>query len=515
MSAIDDISDLGDFSDLGDRADISDLGNISDLAAIDDSVDLPRPPERQGWRQMVPVGAAVLLDAVVIVLSALLAQWGRSQWGRFYDVDDSTGLAVVLVALWLVCLLASGAYSPHDFGGGSREYKNVMRATAFAAGLVGGACYLAKFPLSRSFFILLFAFGVTFLLISRYVSRKVLQAVRRRGHLQQSVLLVGAIDHVEEIASVLLRERWLGYSLIGALLPPGTTTRGETPLGLKVLGSTADTANMVRSLGVDAIIFAGGAVNSAREMRRATWELEDTKVRVLLAPSLTDVSSDRIHPRPAAGLPLIQLEGPGNLHASRFLKRVFDLVLSGLLLVMVAPVVGAIALGIKLGDRGPVFFVQQRVGRNGAPFGVLKFRSMVVDAEARLQALADLNRHGEEHVLFKAEHDPRITRIGGVLRRLSLDELPQLINVFLGHMSLVGPRPPLQAEVDRYEHDVLRRLVVRPGMTGLWQVSGRSNLSWEESVRLDLYYVDNWSLAQDLIILARTARAVVGGRGAY
>jgi exopolysaccharide biosynthesis polyprenyl glycosylphosphotransferase len=390
----------------------------------------------------------------------------------------------------------------------------VLRASLYVAGGVGIACYLTAFPLSHTYFVMLFAVGVPMLLVSRYASRKVLHLIRRRGHLQQTVLVAGGAGQVDEIAGVLQREQWLGYTVLGALLPAGDRS-SETPRGLRVLGDTGQVAEIVAGHRPDAVLFTTGAVSSAQEMRRAVWGLDESEVQILLAPSLTDVASDRIRSRPAAGLPLIQLEGPGANEVSHLLKRAFDIVVGGVLTVLFAPVIGAIALAIKLDDGGPVFFSQERVGRNGTPFGLLKFRSMVVDAEALVGNLADHNRHGTDHVLFKAENDPRVTRVGRRLRRFSLDELPQLINVVRGEMSLVGPRPPLQSEVDRYEQDVHRRFVVRPGMTGLWQVSGRSNLSWEDSVRLDLYYVDNWSLTQDLLILARTATAVVSARGAY
>lgn len=462
--------------------------------------------------------AAFAVDTGVIAVATLLAAWGRNEWNIFNSVEDlETNLAIAglpIVTLWLINLVASGAYSRHIFGAGSTEYKNVLRASAYAAGFVGIACYLTQFPLSRGFFFLLFVIGVPLLVIARYIVRTILHSMRRRGRLQQTVVIAGAPQQVDEIAGVLLRERWLGFSVLGALLP-SPEDANETPRGLKVLGATSRTAEIVTSLGADFVLFAGGAVTSAQEMRRAVWELEEADVEMLLAPSLTDVASDRIRPRPAAGLPLVQLEGPSAHEASHLLKRVFDLALAGLLTIAFAPVVAAIAIAIKLDDGGPVFFRQQRVGRNGAHFGLLKFRSMVVDAEQRMAELADENRHGDDHILFKAEHDPRITRVGRNLRRLSLDEVPQLINVLRGDMSLVGPRPPLQLEVDKYDRDVHRRLAVRPGMTGLWQVSGRSDLSWEDSVRLDLYYVDNWSLTQDLIILGRTAQAVVSSRGAY
>jgi exopolysaccharide biosynthesis polyprenyl glycosylphosphotransferase len=244
------------------------------------------------------------------------------------------------------------------------------------------------------------------------------------------------------------------------------------------------------------------------------WALEERRVQVIVVPSLTDVSEDRIRVRPVAGLPLVHLERPQSQQAGRWLKRSFDVIGSAALLVFASPVLLAVALAVRFHDGGPVLFRQTRVGRDGREFECLKFRSMEVNAEQRLDALNAL-RDGGNTVLFKMVEDPRITRPGRIIRRFSLDELPQLWNVLQGDMSLVGPRPPLPHEVEQYHSDVMRRLRVRPGMTGLWQVSGRSDLSWEETVRLDLYYVDNWSMVQDLAILARTLQAVLGSRGAY
>ncbi len=233
----------------------------------------------------------------------------------------------------------------------------------------------------------------------------------------------------------------------------------------------------------------------------------------MLAPSLTDVAGPRIHTPPVAGLPLIHVESPEFRGARKWVKGLFDRTAAGLGLLLLSPVLAMLAVAIKIDSRGPVIFRQKRVGLGGTEFDVLKFRSMVVDAEAMV---AELAAHNEsDGLLFKMRSDPRVTRVGNVLRRWSLDELPQLINVVLGEMSLVGPRPPLPTEVAWYDQDVARRLLVKPGMTGLWQVSGRSDLSWEESIRLDLYYVENWSLAADLTILWKTVGAVVGSRGAY
>jgi len=250
-------------------------------------------------------------------------------------------------------------------------------------------------------------------------------------------------------------------------------------------------------------------------VRRLSWDLEKTSAELILAPALTDIAGPRIQTQPVAGLSLIHVERPTYRGATKLFKTAFDLVGAGLLLLMLSPVFLAIALGIKVTSPGPVFFRQERVGLDGERFKMIKFRSMRVDAEAMLEQLQAEQRDAGNDVLFKIKNDPRVTSIGKFIRRFSLDEIPQLLNVLRGEMSLVGPRPPLVAEVARYEDEVHRRLLVKPGMTGLWQVSGRSDLSWDETVRLDLSYVENWSIASDLVILFKTAKAVVAPEGAY
>jgi exopolysaccharide biosynthesis polyprenyl glycosylphosphotransferase len=326
------------------------------------------------------------------------------------------------------------------------------------------------------------------------------------------VLIAGSRTHVDEIASVLRRERWLGYTIVGALTPAYDRSE-ETKSGIPVLGNADETPSVVKDTGVDVIFFAGGALGSASQMRKIVWELENQDVQVVVAPSVTDVAGDRVRVRPVGGLPLMHLEPPTAIEASRWGKRLFDVVGSCCLLLAFAPVFLVATLRIRAHDRGPALFRQTRIGRDGREFACLKFRTMVQDAEEKLATLH--REQGYEAGLFKMEDDPRITRPGRWLRRFSLDELPQLVNVLRGEMSLVGPRPPLPLEVARYDIDTHRRLRVRPGMTGLWQVSGRSDLSWSEAVRLDLYYVDNWSMLQDLSILSKTFGAVFGTRGAY
>lgn len=248
---------------------------------------------------------------------------------------------------------------------------------------------------------------------------------------------------------------------------------------------------------------AGAAVIDLSRPRQAAQAAVPPAAPVHLAP-----------PRIAPAAPLLPAKEPELSGARHLAKALLDRSAAALTLLALAPLLFAIAVGIRLTSAGPALFRQQRVGRNGDTFTMIKFRSMFVDAESRLAELADRNARAEG-LLFKVRDDPRVTPLGRWLRRLSIDELPQLVNVLLGHMSLVGPRPPLPSEVMGYGHDVRRRLLVKPGLTGLWQVSGRSDLAWDESIRLDLHYVENWSLTLDLMILAKTARAVLGARGAY
>lgn len=250
-----------------------------------------------------------------------------------------------------------------------------------------------------------------------------------------------------------------------------------------------------------------------REMRELGWQLEEANVNLIVSPSLTDVAGPRIHSSPVAGLPLIHVDFPDTKGPKLWVKRAFDIVFSGFALLILSPLLLALTIIVRTDSPGPAFFRQERVGLNSKTFKMLKFRSMVIGAEGMLASLLD--ESDGNGVMFKMHDDPRITRSGRILRRYSLDELPQLINVFRGEMSLVGPRPPLPEEVAQYDHWAERRLLVKPGITGLWQVSGRSNLDWDDTGRLDLYYVENWSLTGDLAIIMRTIAAVLRREGAY
>jgi exopolysaccharide biosynthesis polyprenyl glycosylphosphotransferase len=472
--------------------------------------------ERSRGQRLLQLGIAGG-DLVIITAATASAAVGRTSLDVFDVANDVNQVAqsvgLWIVAAWMVANLALGTYTSSHLGVGTIEYARVCSAAGLTAGVIGILSYLTKFNLSRGFFVLIFAIGLPLVLLWRWYARRLVHRAHAHGHLLTRVLISGSAAHVDDVAAVLERETWLGYRIVGALTPASQPTP-STPRGVPVVGTTGQTAESVIAEKADMVVFTEGAFPSAVDFRRIAWDLEGHHVQMAVVPSLSDISSGRMAMRPVGGLPLVHVEQPQSLGASRGLKRAFDFIGATLLLLVAAPVMIVVAIATKLQDGGPILFRQTRVGRDGELFECLKFRSMVVDAEARLPGITHLNQNADG-VLFKAQSDPRITRVGAFIRRYSIDELPQLINVVNGDMSLVGPRPALPAEVRRYVPDVQRRLHVRPGMTGLWQVSGRSDLSWEDTVRLDLYYVDNWSIVQDLSIMAKTIHAVFASRGAY
>ncbi len=423
-----------------------------------------------------------------------------------------TVVVVCLAAAWLLTLAIRGGYRRGIFGVGLEEYKRVIGSTALLAGAVAIVCYLGRIEVARGFLAVAFPVGAVGLVIGRSIARKWLHRARERGHLVRRVLVVGDHAHVGQLVSVLRRESYLGYAVVGACLP--TYEEDFLPAeDIPVFGGLNDVAEVAQAVSADTVAVTAVSGSGTAFLRRLAWSLEGVGVELLVVPSLTDIAGPRIQMRPVAGLPLLHVREPEFTGMRRLSKAAFDRVAATALLALLSPLFLVVAIAIKLGDDGPAFFRQTRVGTHGEEFRCWKFRSMVIGADKKIDSLrAQSDRDG---VLFKIHNDPRVTRVGRILRRSSLDELPQLLNVLRGQMSLVGPRPPLPNEVRQYGDDVRRRLLVRPGITGLWQISGRSDLSWEDTVRLDLYYVENWSFFGDLLILAKTARAVVSRAGAY
>lgn len=431
----------------------------------------------------------VRMDSLIIVASMVLAWPLRGLVPGMPPATASWYELAALVApgiwlIWMLLLGLYGAYARRVFGAGADEFRNVVKGSLTAGLVVTAIIFFAETPLSRGFLVGSFVLGTVFLLLHRYAGRKSLHRLRRQGHLTHRTLLVGSAGAILGIHPSLERAGHLGYEVIACTL---VHRPGGTAMPAPVVGTLGDIAETCRRLDIDTVMVVGGI---DADLREVAWALEGTQVDLVVVPRLADVSGSRLHMRPVAGLPLVHVEVPQASQAGEWPKRVFDLVGASTVLFLAAPLMLLIALLIKLGDRGPVLYRQPRVGLDGRLFDCWKFRSMVVGADridAQLRA-----EHGYAEGLFKLERDPRVTRVGRVLRRYSIDELPQLFNVIQGSMSLVGPRPHLPVEVDTYSDHAHRRLSVRPGMTGLWQVSGRSDLSWDDSVRLDLYYRDNW-----------------------
>lgn len=408
-------------------------------------------------------------------------------------------------------LALTGSYQLSQQGTDTVEYRRVLNASVLVAATLGVSAYLLKYPLSRGYFVVLFAVGIPLLLLGRVALRRLLHATRRRGMMLTPTLIAGDQEHVIDLLRVIQREKWLGFDVVGVLCE--VRQGSEAVLPVPRVGAPSDALAALHQTGAEAVIFAEGSFPRAYMFNRMARELEDHHAQMIVVPALTDISAQRLTVRPVAGMPLVHVEKPRAQYASTWLKRAFDIVGSATILLVSLPVMALVARAIKLEDGGPVFFSQERVGHKGEHFRFYKLRSMCVDAEAKLAAIRAQNE-SEGDVLFKMIHDPRITRVGRFIRRFSLDEVPQFWNVLRGDMSLVGPRS-LPREVALYSDHVRRRLDVRPGLTGLWQVSGRSSLSWDDTVRLDLYYVDNWSMLQDVSIMLRTFSAVLAARGAY
>ena len=423
-----------------------------------------------------------------------------------------TLVSVGLIVLWMIALEFYATRDHKTIGTGSTEYKRIVDASVRIFGVTAIVVFLLKVDLARGYFLTALPMGLLFLLIGRWAWRQWLVARRREGRYVHRTIVVGERVKSVHVVVGVRRDAAAGLDVVGAITASGSVDHDLVD-GVPVLGDFSQVLQAIDQSRADTVIFTGADNFGPRRLRELGWELQTRKVDLIMAPALTDIAGPRIHARPVSGLPLIQVDFPsfqGNRHAA---KRTFDLISSGLGLLLLSPLFACIVVAVRRDSAGPAFFYQERVGLNGNHFRMIKFRSMVANAEDQLPSLLD---HSDGNgMLFKLKADPRVTEVGGFLRRTSLDELPQLLNVFLGHMSLVGPRPPLAKEVALYDDYAERRLLVKPGITGLWQVSGRSDLSWEDSIRLDLYYVENWSLVGDVIILYRTVRAIVRPTGAY
>lgn len=449
-------------------------------------------------------------DALVAALAFALGVFLR-----FRDAGPGwySLLPLVLPLTWIAVVALNRTYEYRYMGAGAEEYERVLRSGLALFTVIAVLSFTVSGNVSRSIVLFSVPLTVAGSVLARKLARLPLYRARVAGRGMQRTLVVGRGDAVLHLVDLLRATPQQGLLPVGVCLPQNSIHPVEVE-GVPVVGTTDQVVSSVEQANAHVVAIVSHPEMSGHPLRQLSWALEERGVELLVSPGIIEVAGPRISIRPVAGLSLLHLERPRAGAGVTLMKSAFDRTLAGLALLFLAPVLLAVAAAVRLTSPGPALFRQTRVGVRGQEFSIYKFRSMVVDAEHRLPSLTPTADAGND-VLFKMRADPRVTRVGAVLRRFSLDELPQLLNVVLGDMSLVGPRPPLPAEVARYEPDAVRRLHVKPGITGLWQVSGRSDLTWEQSLRLDLRYVDNWSMALDVSILWKTVRAVFQGSGAY
>lgn len=470
----------------------------------------------------------VITDTLIVAISVALAQilrYGIDPAELELNPTDHTAMQIsyslistALFFSWISALSMSGSRSPKVTGIGAQEYKRVITSTLSVFGMLAIIAFAFRSQVGRGYVLIALPMGLILLLLSRWLWRKHLHRFREAHSHIYRTLVVGDFDKSALVAAEISRARYAGFGLVGAVTDIGTvrSMNGDpTELlpGLPVVAGYNGLVEAVDEHRIDALILTSADALTPQRLREVSWQLEHRDVALIVSVALTGIGGPRIHTRPVSGLPLVHVEFPEFTGRKYFTKRIFDIVSSAVLLLLASPIMLVSAICIRFTSPGPIIFKQKRVGIDGTPFTMFKFRSMHANAEATRAELLEETQHTGG--LFKLKDDPRITNVGAVLRKYSLDELPQFLNVLRGDMSLVGPRPPLPSEVQEYDAWVHRRLLVKPGITGPWQVSGRSDLSWDDSVRLDLYYVENWSLIEDLLILARTVRTVIAAKGAY
>jgi exopolysaccharide biosynthesis polyprenyl glycosylphosphotransferase len=439
---------------------------------------------------------AIYLDPRTLAPGQALSQPGRS--------------ILLSVPIWIIVFAAFDLYDRRALDAPSEEVRRLLRAVSVSVLMVVMASFWLQIPVSRERIILLWLTSLGCVGATRFVVRRGIHRLVESGFVATPALVVGTNKEARDIARLLCRRRWLGYRMVGFIAVDDACP--ATVDGRPVVGSINGIADVVRQTAASAVIVAGSAMRP-ETLTELDQSLLPLGVDVRVSPGLPHMSSSRVKVRSLDGLALIALDRRPFSRFQGIVKRTLDLLAATVFLILAAPMMAVIAVVVRLGSRGPVLFRQQRVGKDGRLYVIYKFRSMVVDAEERLGDLREVN--GADGVLFKLHHDPRVTRIGGVLRKWGLDELPQLFNVLKGEMSIVGPRPALPSETARYSDEVSNRLRVKPGLTGLWQVNGRHDLEFEEYVRYDLFYVQNWSLALDLYVILKTIPALLSRQGAY
>jgi exopolysaccharide biosynthesis polyprenyl glycosylphosphotransferase len=457
---------------------------------------------------LAPFRTRILVTDAVVLLTAMLFGLLISSRASTWAIDPVVAvysMPIVIAVLWLSMLALRGSYDQRIIGLGTEEIRRVVSGTLYTFAVVAGISYLIRADISRAYAFVSLPLGLLLIVAARFMWRGWLYRQRAHSRFLNRTIIIGSGPASEELNERLVRDSYAGYQVVGHF---------DAPAGSgAALGPWLDGLDqLIESTSAEALAVTPSDSIASDAIRQLAWRLEGRSIDLLIAPAMMDITGPRLSVRPAAGLPLLHLDEAVLSRSQRVSKRVLDLVGSLGMVVLLSPVMITSAVAVKLSSKGPVIFRQVRVGRGGSSFTMLKFRTMIRDADAQREDLR--LKHDLKDPMFKMAQDPRITSVGRFLRRWSIDELPQLFNVIGGSMSLVGPRPHPLDDVDRYELEAYRRLALKPGLTGLWQVEGRSDLTWTEALQLDLYYVETWSLSGDIVLLARTVRAVIRGRGA-
>ena len=472
-------------------------------------VEATRTPSARPW-PLILAGATFAIDMLAVTLSYLLAKAVAHEVG--WDSERPIHLnswIFLTVAVWPVVFAIYGLYDMRRPTHATAEFQRLFNALLMSALLVLLITFVIRIDISRSFFAWLLGLSLVTIPVGRVLTRRAAHALNTRAVTSLVTLIAGTNDEARALARTLRRRPWMGYRVCGfvEVTPSGLASMD----GLPVLGTVDDIAQISADHTVRAVIVAGSAAGGATLQSIDSALGADVAIRV--SPGLANLGAARIVLEPIDGMALFSLRRHRFSRRQRLVKRSLDVVVTSIALVAAAPLMLGIALLIRLTSPGPILFRQRRVGAYERTFVILKFRTMIAGADAQRDRLDAGNE--ADGLLFKMRRDPRVTRVGRFLRRTALDELPQLFNVLRGEMSLVGPRPALPEEARRYADSQRGRLRVKPGVTGLWQVNGRHDLAFEDYVRYDLFYVENWSLTMDLYVLAKTIPALVSGRGSY
>ncbi|MET7646460.1 sugar transferase [Streptomyces sp. NPDC005426] len=472
------------------------------------AISRPASDWEQRYRRAVMTSDTVATAFVVASIGNFFGARDAANWHEKWGI-----LAFGTELLVLVALTVSRSWAPAVLGQGAEEFRRLGRSL-FAATVVlalGGIALTSR-NIKLWIFVAIPAIALI-TMTARYVLRLWLHRQRQEGRCLRPVLAAGSHATVRDLITRTRKFPHLGWRVDAVCTTDGLGLDGDHVDGVPVVGRLTDVAGHMRRDGYRVLAVTPDPHWSPDRLRRLAWNLEGSDAEMVVAPVLMEVAGPRVHVDAVLGIPLLRVSMPTFTGGRRAVKGVVDRIGAVILLVLFAPLMVFVGLLVVADSRGGAFYRQRRVGKDGREFTILKFRSMVAGADRARAELADLNEGAG--LLFKLRRDPRVTRVGAVLRRYSIDELPQLFNVLTGSMSLVGPRPPLPEESAAYGPDIRRRLLVKPGLTGLWQISGRSDLSWDEAVRLDLRYVEDWSLALDTVILWKTLRAALYGQGAY